>query len=433
MHFVDFPETELTIQGMENITIPKMMKVRQIYEKDRIEDIEGWIREALETKLPEAQKSSFKGKRICITVGSRGIPEIDKIVKTVLDWLKEKDANPFIVPAMGSHGGGTAEGQKAYISGYGITEESMGVPILSSMEAVQLGELEDGTPVYCDKYAVESDGIIVFNKIKPHTDFRGNHESGLVKMCAIGLANHIGASYFHMMGFPSFAERIPKVAKMFLEKAPIAFGLGVVQNAYDEISVLEIIPSDQIMERDAELLQVAKRKIANFKMKEIDVLIIDEIGKNISGNGHDPNITGRSNSKGFEDVLDCRKMFIRGLSKVSHHNACGLSAADITTRKVMNDIDLDVTWTNVVTATMLNGGKLPIYVNSDKEAIKVCIRTCNGIDFDQARIVRIVNTAQMENILVSEAYYDELKNREDIEILSEPFEMEFDEHGYLMD
>lgn len=433
MHFVDFPETELTIQGMENITIPKMMKVRQIYEKDRIEDIEGWIREALETKLPVAQKSSFKGERICITVGSRGIPGIEKIVKTVLDWLKEKGANPFIVPAMGSHGGGTAEGQKEYISGYGITEESMGVPILSSMEAVLLGELEDGTPVYCDKYALESDGIIVFNKIKPHTDFRGVHESGLVKMCAIGLANHIGASYFHMMGFPTFAERIPKVAKMFLEKAPIAFGLGVVQNAYDEISVLEIIPNDQIMERDAELLQEAKRKIANFKMKEIDVLIIDEIGKNISGNGHDPNITGRSNSKGFEDVLDCKKMFIRGLSKGSHHNACGLSAADITTRRVMKDIDLDVTWTNVVTATMLNGGKLPIYVNSDKEAIKVCIRTCNGIDFDQARVVRIVNTAQMENILVSEAYYDELKRREDIEILSEPFEMEFDEHGNLTD
>lgn len=433
MHFVDFPETELTIQGMEKITIPKMMKVRQIYEKDRIEDIEGWIREALETKLPVAQKSSFKGERICITVGSRGIPGIEKIVKTVLDWLKEKGANPFIVPAMGSHGGGTAEGQKEYISGYGITEESMGVPILSSMEAVLLGELEDGTPVYCDKYALESDGIIVFNKIKPHTDFRGVHESGLVKMCAIGLANHIGASYFHMMGFPTFAERIPKVAKMFLEKAPIAFGLGVVQNAYDEISVLEIIPNDQIMERDAELLQEAKRKIANFKMKEIDVLIIDEIGKNISGNGHDPNITGRSNSKGFEDVLDCKKMFIRGLSKGTHHNACGLSAADITTRRVMKDIDLDVTWTNVVTATMLNGGKLPIYVNSDKEAIKVCIRTCNGIDFDQARVVRIVNTAQMENILVSEAYYDELKRREDIEILSEPFEMEFDEHGNLTD
>ncbi|MGB4589381.1 MAG: lactate racemase domain-containing protein [Clostridiaceae bacterium] len=433
MHFVDFPEIKLTIQGMEDVKIPRMMKVRQIYDKNRIEDIEGWVRKELENKLPEEQKTSFKGKRICITVGSRGIPSMDVIVKTVLEWLKEKGANPFIVPAMGSHGGGTAEGQKEFIAGYGITEESMGVPILSSMEVVKLGELEDGTPVYCDKYAYESDGIIVFNKIKPHTDFRGNHESGLVKMCAIGLAKHLGASYFHMMGFPTFADRIPKVAKMFLEKAPIAFGLGVVQNAYDEISELEVIPDDEIMERDEALLKVAKEKIANFKMKEIDVLIIDEIGKNISGNGHDPNITGRSNSKGFEDVLDCKKMFVRGLTEVSHHNACGLSAADMTTRRVMNDIDLDVTWTNVVTATMLNGGKLPMYMNSDKDAIKVCIRTCNGIDFSKVKIVRIGNTAEMEDILVSESYIEELKDREDIEILSEPFEMEFDEEGYLID
>jgi hypothetical protein len=433
MHFVDFPEITLTIQGMEDVRIPKMMKVRQIFDKKRIEDIEGWIREELETKLPEEQKLSFKGQRICITLGSRGIPDIDRIVKAVLEWLKVKGANPFIVPAMGSHGGGTAEGQKEFIAGYGITEESMGVPILSSMETVKLGELEDGTPVYCDKYAAESDGIIVFNKIKPHTDFRGEHESGLAKMCAIGLAKHVGASYFHMMGFPTFAERIPKVARMFIEKAPIAFGLGVVQNAYDEISVIEVVPNDQIMERDAELLKAAKDKIANFKMKEIDVLIIDEIGKNISGNGHDPNITGRSNSKGFEDVLDCKKMFVRGITEVSHHNACGLSAADITTRRVMNDIDLDVTWTNVVTATMLNGAKLPMYVNSDKEAIRVCIRTCNNIDFSNARIVRIKNTAEMEDILMSEAYLKELEGREDIEIIGEPFDMEFDDEGNLVD
>lgn len=433
MHFVDFPEVELAIQGMDEINIPRMMKIRQIYDKTKIEDLEGWLRQELDNKLPDDQQASFQGKRICISVGSRGIPSIHIMVKTVLDWLKSKGANPFIVPAMGSHGGGTAEGQKAYIAGYGITEASMGVPILSSMEVVKLGELEDGTPVYCDKYAYESDGIIVFNKVKPHTDFRGDHESGLVKMCAIGLANHLGASYFHMMGFPSFAERIPRVAELFLEKAPVAFGLGVVQNAYDEISELEVIPREEIMERDAVLLKIAKEKIANFKMKSMDVLVIDEIGKNISGNGHDPNITGRSNSKGFEEVLDCKKLFVRGLTEATHHNACGLSAADMTTRRVMNDTDLDVTWTNVVTATMLNGAKLPMYMNNDRDALKVCIRTCNGIDFNQARVVRIRNTAEMEDILVSEAYYEELKNRPDIKILSEPFHMTFDEAGNLID
>jgi len=433
VHFVNFPEVDITIQGMEGIKVPKMMKVRQIYDSKRIGDLKAWTLKELEEKLPEKQKESFTGKRICITVGSRGVPDEDLIVRTVLDWLKERGAKPFIVPAMGSHGGGTAEGQKEYISGYNITEETMGVPILSSMEVVQIGQLDDGTPSYCDKYAYESDGIIVFNKIKPHTDFRGKHESGLAKMCAIGLAKHKGASMFHMMGFPTFAERIPKVAQVFLDKAPIAFGLGVVQNAYDEISELEVIPDDKILERDAALLEIAKSKIANFKMHSIDVLIIDEIGKNISGNGHDPNITGRSNSKGFEDILDCKKMFVRGLTKQSHHNVCGLSAADITTRRMMNDIDLDVTWTNVVTATMLNGGKLPVYANNDKDAILICIRTCNNIDFNKAKVVRIKNTAEMENILVSEAYYDELKDRKDVEILSEPFEMKFDDIGNLVD
>lgn len=433
MKFVDFPKVDLTIQGMDEIKIPKMFKIRQKYDAFKIDDLKTWILKELEGKLPHEQKNALKDKRICISVGSRGIPHEDVIIKTVLDWLKSYGANPFIFPAMGSHGGGTAQGQKELIADYGITEEAMGAPVLSSMEVVQLGSLDDGTPVYCDKNAYESDGIIVFNKIKPHTDFRGPHESGLAKMCAIGISKHLGASYFHMMGFPSFSARIPKVAELFLQKAPVAFGLGVVQNAYDEISELEVIPAPQIMERDAALLEIAKEKIAKFKMDSIDVLIIDEIGKNISGNGHDPNITGRSNSRGFEDVLDCKKMFVRGVTPQSHHNACGLSAADITTRRVMNQIDLESTWVNVITATMLNGGKLPIYANSDKEAILIAIRTCNGIDFNKARVVRIKNTAEMEEILVSQPYYDELKNREDIEILSEPFEMTFDDEGDLID
>lgn len=432
MHFASFPEVNLTIKGMEDIRLPRMMKVRQIYDKLKIDDLKAWTEKELNGKLSEEQKRSFRGKRICITVGSRGVPDEDLIVKTVLDWLKTQGAEPFIIPAMGSHGGGTAEGQKEFIAGYGITEETMGVPILSSMEVVKLGEMHDGTPVYCDKIAYESDGIIIFNKVKPHTDFRGKHESGLAKMCAIGIAKHEGASYFHMMGFPSFAERIPEVAKILLDKAPVVFGLGVVQNAYDEISELEVMPRDKIMERDAALLDIAKSKIANFKMKSIDVLIIDEIGKNISGNGHDPNITARSNSAGFEDILDCKKMFVRGLTDVSHNNACGLSAADITTRRVMNAIDLDVTWTNVVTATMLNGGKLPVYANNDRDAILICIRTCNGIDFNKAKVVRIRSTAEMEDILVSESLLDELKGRDDVEILSEPEEMAFDAEGNLI-
>lgn len=430
MKFIDFPPVDIKVEGMEDIKIPRMMKIKQIYDSSKIEDLKSWVIKEMENNL--SNKEGFKGQRICITAGSRGIPHIDIITRTIIDVLKEWGANPFIIPAMGSHGGATAEGQKAYLEGFNITEETMGVPILSSMEVVQIGELADKTPIYCDKNAYESDGIVVLNKVKPHTDFRGKYESGMAKMMAIGLAKHKGASMFHMKGFSSFAERIPQVCDVFLKKVPVAFGVGIVQNAYDDISELEVMEKEKILERDAALLEIAKKKTATFKMPKIDVLIIDEIGKNISGNGHDPNIVGRSNSPGFEDVLDLQKLFIRGFTKETNHNGCGLSAADITTRRCLNDMDVETTWVNVVTSTRLNGGRIPLYVNNDKEALLLAIRTCVGIDFDKVKVVRIKNTLEMEEIEVSESYYDELKNRSDVEILSEPYEMIFDEEGFIV-
>lgn len=430
MKFIDFPPMDIKVEGMGDINIPKMMKIRQLYDSSKIDDLKGWVEKEMENNL--SNKVSYNGKRICITVGSRGIPQLDVIVRTIIDKLKKWGANPFIIPAMGSHAGGTAEGQREYLAGYNIKEETMGVPILSSMEVVQIGELVDKTPVYCDKYAYESDGIIVLNKIKPHTDFRGKHESGMAKMMAIGLAKHKGASMFHMKGFPSFPERIPQVCNVFLKNAPIAFGVGIVQNAYDEISELEVMEKEYILERDAALLLKAKEKIAKFKMPAIDVLIIDEIGKNISGNGHDPNIVGRSNSSGFEDVIKLQKLFIRGLTKETHHNASGLAMADITTRRCVNDVDFEGTWINIVTCTMLNGGRIPVYANNDKEALLLAIRTCVGIDFKNVKVVRIKNTLSMNEIEVSENYYDELKGRDDVEFLSKPYDIKFDEEGYMI-
>ncbi len=430
MKFIEFPPMSIKIEGMENVQIPKMFKIRELYDPTKIEDIPGWVKQQMETNLHN--KEQYRGKRLCITAGSRGIPHLDTIIRTIVDTLKSWGAEPFIIPAMGSHGGGTAEGQREMIATYGITEETMGCPIYSSMEVVQISTLHDGTPVYCDKYAYESDGIVILNKVKPHTDFRGKHESGMAKMCAIGLAKHKGASMFHMMGFPTFAERIPQVCEEFLKHAPVAFGVGIVQNAYDDISEIEVMEKDLIMEKDAELLEIAKAKIAKFKMHDMDVLIIDQIGKNISGNGADPNITGRSNSKGFEDVINCKKMFIRGLTEETHHNGCGINHADITTRRCLNDIDFETSWINVVTATMLNGGKIPVYAETDRDALRIAIRTCNGIDFSKAKVVHIKDTLHMEEIEVSEAYYDELKNNPEVEILSEPEEMKFDENGFMI-
>jgi hypothetical protein len=360
MQFIKFPPIPIKVEGMELIHLPKMMKIRQLYDSAYIEDIPNHILRQMEENLSD--KEQYRGKRLAISVGSRGIPDLDVIVKTIIDRLKAWGADPFIFPAMGSHGGATAEGQAQVLATYNITEKSMGVPILSSMEAVQIGELPDGTPVYCDKYAYESDGIIVLNKVKPHTDIRGKHESGMAKMMAIGIAKHKGASLFHMKSFETFSPRIEQVCHEFLKHAPIAFGVGIVQNAYDRINRIDVMEKDKILEKDAELLAFAKKHIANFKFRDIDVLIIDEIGKNISGNGYDPNVVGRSFSKGFEDILNLKKLFVRGLTEETHHNAGGgLGGADITTRRCLESVDFESTWINIVTSTMIHSARMPMY------------------------------------------------------------------------
>lgn len=428
--FIEFPEISIPVEGLDKVRFPKMYAVRQSYDNQRITDISAHIRQRM---AGLKNKTEYKGKRLCITVGSRGIPYLELMVRAICDVLKEWGAHPFIVPAMGSHGGATAGGQTAMLATYNITEESMGVPILSSMEVVEYGALPDGTPLYCDKNAWESDGIVVFNKVKPHTDFRGRHESGLVKMIAIGLSKHKGASVFHTKGFNCFAEAMPEAAGIFLKKAPVAFGIGIVQNAYDEICNIDLCEAGEIIKLDAELLDIAKAKIPAFKFRSLDVLVIDEIGKNISGNGYDPNIVGRNNSGGFPEVLDLQRLFIRGLTKESRHNGCGLACADITTRRCLNDVDWVILWTNILTANRPNGGRIPLYVNTDREALQLAIRTCDNIDFDRPRVARIKNTLLMDEIWVSEAVHDEIKDRDDVETLGGPHEFEFGSDGFMLD
>lgn len=429
MEFIKFPKIDFKIPGLNEVVLPRMVKIRQKYDADKIEDLEEWINDQMEKNIHN--KVSYKGKRICITAGSRGIPDLDKIILSVINNLKAWGAEPFVIPSMGSHGGASVKGQLEILEGYNITEKSMGVPILATLDVVEIGKLKDGTPVVCDKYAYESDGIVFLNKVKPHTDFRGKHESGLAKMMAIGIANHEGASMFHRMGFQTFAERIPQVCEAFLENAKVAFGIGLVQNAYDEISELEIMEKELILERDAALLEIAKTRIATFKDPNIDVLIIDQIGKNISGNGHDPNITSRSNSPGFDDILNLKKLFIRGLTNETHHNGSGIKAADLTTRRCLNDIDFESTWTNVATTNILTGGSIPMYAENDMEGIKICIRTCLGIDYSKAKVVRILDTLHMDEIEVSEGYLELIKDNPEIEIISEPYEIVFDKEGFL--
>lgn len=430
MSYISFPPVPIKTEGMEQVRIPKMARIRQQFDASRIENPTGILTEELKKNV--GSLTGLEGKRIAITVGSRGIPHLDEIVLTTIQWLKARGASPFIVPAMGSHGSACAEGQTAIVNSYGITEERMGVPILSTMEVTRLGTLDDGTPVYCDRYASEADGLILLNKIKPHTDFKGRYESGLAKMMAIGLGNHKGASMFHMMGMHTFSQRLPKVAEVFLEKLPILFGIGVVQNAYDDLCVLEVIPSDVLLEREAALLDIAKSRMGKFLFDDIDVLIVDEIGKNISGAGLDPNVVGRNFSRNIHDVLHLQKLFIRGLTEETHHIGIGISLADITTRRCLNSIDFEAVWANAVTATVIQAGAIPMYAENDREALMLAIRTCNGIDFGKARVVRIKNTLELSEIEVSEAIYDTLREREDVHLLRAPQEMRFDEDGFLL-
>lgn len=432
MKFIEFPEIQFPVQGMDEIEIPKMVRVRQRFENDKIVN----IREHLNKELDRLHmRGSVKGKRIAVTVGSRGIPDNAVIVRTICDKLKEWGAEPFLVPAMGSHGGGTVEGNLEILNGYGITEENMKVPILAGMEVVQIGSINDEahTPVFCDNYAAKADGIVIYNKVKLHTDFKGEHESGLLKMIAIGLAKHEGCSWFHRQGFDTFAERIPMVAKVFLEKMPVIFGVGVVQNAYDQISEIKAYAKEEIVEGDKELLKTARRRFPRFKFDHIDVLIIDRIGKNISGEGADPNVTGRGFMPYFKDDFHTKRLFIRGLTEQSHHNGCGLGLADITTRQCLNSVDWESTWVNLTTNLMIDGGKIPLYQNNDFDALRLAVRTCAKTDCHKARIVRIKDTLSLNEFEVSESMMTDIADNDEIEILDGPYELQFDEKGNMKD
>ena len=433
MKFIDFPEIHIPVQGIEEVPIPRMVRIREKYETDKIEN----IREHLLDRMrgAAADPSWYQGKSIAITVGSRGIPSLPLIVRTICDQLKAWGAEPFIIPAMGSHGRGTEEGNLEVLAGYGITEEAIGAPIRATMEVRQIGCLRDaaGTPVYCDRYAAEADGIILFNKVKPHTDFKGYNESGLCKMMAIGIAKHKGCSWFHKQGFDTFGERIPLVAREFLSKMNVVMGIGVVQNAADEISEIEAFPKDRIIEGDHELLEIARRRLPRMKFDNIDVLVIDRIGKEISGEGADPNVTGRGFMPYFKDDFHCQKLFIRGISELSHHNACGLGLADITTRRCLSQVDWESTWINLTTNTMIDGGKIPMYQNNDFEALRLAIRTCTKIDYTKARVARIHSTLALTEIEISESLLADVRGRSDVEILTDPYELRFDQEGYLED
>ena len=418
-----FDNVQINIPGGLDFAVPKMVKVKQNFEDHKIDDVALAVKN--EILKPEITQTIKAGTSIAIGVGSRGVANIDIAVKSLVSSLKELGAVPFIFPAMGSHGGGTVENQIALLAGYGVTEDKVGAEVRATMETVVPVVLDDGTKVHMDKFAYEADGVILINRVKPHTNFRGAIESGIVKMMTIGMGKINGASELHgSYPMSNFGTALPNAAKHLLKKINFLFGVGLVEDAYDHTAIVEAIPSDQLFDKEANLQTMAKKLMGKICFDQIDVLVIDEIGKEISGGGCDPNITGNKNEPGFENP-NVSKIVLLDLTDKTKGNATGFAAADVITKKLFDKIDFPTTYANVVASSKLEGGKIPIPMKDGDEAVRLALKTLNGIDPINARIVRIKNTLKLAEIYVSESMLNEVNSSSMLEAITSPAEMSF--------
>ncbi len=415
---------------LQGIPLPRMARVRQNFPATEAGDLAGALRQ--EMRKPAILSSIKPGMRIAIAVGSRGVAEIPALARVTAEEIRRQGATPFIVPAMGSHGGATGEGQKLVLANLGVTEATAGCEILSSMEVVEVGRLPVGVPVYVDKLAYETDGIVVINRVKPHTAFRGPHESGVVKMIAIGLGKQKGAEACHRYGFGVAAEYIPAIAKIAMEKSRILFGVATVENAYDRVAKVVAMPARKMLATDQALLVEAKAAMARILFEQIDVLIVDEMGKEISGDGMDPNIMGRYPTPFASGGAQVSKLVVLDLTEASHGNANGMGHADYTTRKLWNKVDFPTTYANCLTSTVVVPCRTPVVLDDDRDAILAAVKTCNAPDLATVRAVRIKDTLHLKEIEISESMLAEAASIPELEVLSPPSEMTFDEGGNLL-
>ena len=414
---------------IEGVELPEMLPVRQHFSCEEIQD----RRAALERALCDAGRDTAirPGMRIAITAGSRGIDHIADYLKWIGEFLRAKGAEPFIVPAMGSHGGATAPGQVQVLEGFGITEESVGMPIRASMDTVLVGTTPKGLPAYMDRIAYEADGIVLVNRIKAHTQFRGPYESGLMKMLVIGLGKQRGAENCHRLGLERMSENLEDIGCYLLEHSKVLFGIGLLENAYDHTMAIEGVPAREIPVREPELLLKAKANMPRIFIPDLDVLIVDRIGKNYSGSGMDPNVTGRFYSKEIPTVEAAERIVVLGLSEETHGNACGLGVADTTTRRVVDALDREAMYINGLTSRVAVSGRIPLYFDNDREAICAAVKLTGKTDPAQLRIVRIPNTMELETIQVSGALAEEARKL-GLDLLGSAAPIPFDEKGDLL-
>ena len=415
-----------------SVTLPRMVRVKQLFDHSHFEpeEIPTVVHDRLDR--PEMREHIRPGMSVAITCGSRGVANIAAITKAIVDFVKECGGEPFVFPAMGSHGGATAEGQTGILAGYGVTEEFLGCPIRSSMEVVQVGNREDnGWPVYVDRYAAEADGIILCGRVKAHTAFRGPYESGILKMAVIGMGKQKGAEQVHQDGFREMGYDLPQIAKVIFENTNILGAIALGENAFDETCIIEGLLKEEVFDREPDILKRTKERLGKIYFDDIDVLVVDRIGKDISGDGMDPNITGRFAVPHVKGDRNVQHIAVLDLTEETHGNCNGLGLSDVTTARLVNKIDVDATFPNVVTSTVLCTPRIPLFTRSDEDCIKIALRTCNFIDRANPRIVHIEDTMRLEEIFISEAMLEEARNNPHVEILSEPEDWHFDEQGNL--
>jgi uncharacterized protein (DUF362 family) len=417
---------------LENIPLPRMAKVAQRFSRPKVENIQEAVNKGFEKE--GMLKTLAPGSTVALTVGSRGIAGLPELVRVVCDILKSHDLKPFIVPAMGSHGGATAEGQKDLLAHLGVTEASAGAPIRSSMKVREISRSPKfGLPVYIDEEALGADGIIIMNRVKAHPAFRATYESGLVKMAAIGLGKQRQAELVHNLGAERMGEYIEDIGFEAIRKIKLCAAIAVVENAFHETAAVEVLKPEQIKSREPELLEYSRQLAARFILDSFDVLIIDEIGKEISGAGFDTTIVGRYSSPYIKGGPKIGKVAILDITEKSNGYGGGLGMVDFTTRRAVDKFDAEQTYPNTLTSTFTEGIKIPMTLKNEKQAIQACIKTCNTKTYEEARLVRIRNTLCMEEILVSENMLDLVRTRKDMEVLQTPAAMEFDSAGDLID
>lgn len=412
---------------------PNIFRLRQLFDAPEVGDIAGEVENQL-SRLQLAGKIQ-PGQTVAISAGSRGIANIHIIIKAVADHLRSLGAEPFIVPAMGSHGGGTAEGQQGIIEGYGITEEFCQCPIRASMETVIVCDAKEGFPVHFDKHAYGADHVVVVGRVKPHTNFNGDIESGLMKMMLIGLGKHAGAKIYHRaISDYSFGQIVRSVAREVLAQCRIVAGLAIVENSYDETAQLEAIAPGDFEEREKQLLVLAKKWMPKLPFDQADILVLDEIGKDISGSGMDTNVVGRKyhdHQAAEGETPRIRNIVVRGLTPATHGNASGIGMAEFCRTQLVEEMDARITRINCITGGHSTGAMVPLDYETDQEILDVALVSIGLTQPPEARFLWARNTLDIAEIECSDAYLQEARERDDLEVLSEPRPMPLGEDGNL--